>query len=54
MELVVLHETAHVLSPRSKHGPPFARNFHQVVSRMLCEAAASELALAYAAEGVSW
>lgn len=53
-ELVVLHEVAHVLSPGSKHGPLFARSFHHLVARKLGESAASELALAYAAEGVSW
>jgi putative metallohydrolase (TIGR04338 family) len=53
-ELVVLHEAAHVLSPLDKHGPTFARTLHYLIWRMLGEAAAAELALAYAAEGVQW
>ena len=53
-ELTVLHEVAHVVSPGSAHGPLFARNFQFLVLNMLGGPAASELSLAYAAEGVSW
>jgi putative metallohydrolase (TIGR04338 family) len=53
-ELTVLHEVAHVLSPGDSHGPLFARNFRQLVLRMLGEEAGTQLSLAYAAEGVRW
>ena len=53
-ELVVLHEVAHVVSPGSEHGQLFARNFHYLVKRMLGEAAAAELSMAYGVEGVAW
>ena len=53
-ELTVLHELAHVPSPQERHGRLFARNFHLLVSRMLGDLAASEMAQAFEAEGVRW
>ncbi len=53
-ELTALHEIAHVVSAGTAHGQVFARNFHFLVSRMLGDSAASQLALVYAAEGVRW
>lgn len=53
-ELTALHEVAHVTSPGSHHGQRFAGSFYLLVSRMLGDSAANELAMAYAAEGVSW
>jgi putative metallohydrolase (TIGR04338 family) len=53
-ELTALHEVAHVTAPGSHHGQKFAGSFYLLVSRMLGDSAANELAMAYAAEGVSW